>query len=345
MSQANKYFAGLDIGGSTVKAALVDANGASTGALVEVKSRVKEGYKTTFEQLQEALRQLAEKANIEVSAIRGAGMDVPAPNCEGVVWTRANLGDDWVGTNVRDELSELLGIPVYMTNDGNAAALGEYAVRPDYSGGLLLVAPGTGLGGGLVLPGGKIYAGANGLALEVGHISVPHREENGELPECSCGLKGCAEAWVSLMALRRRVSIEVAKDEWKDHPLASDEISVIEKAFQLRDYAEKDDPLAVQIFQQQGQILGYALADLVRVLTQAKLSLVEDLLIPAKISVTATWAGYRKASLSGHGLFTEIVPSNLKRLLPVSNGPPVETSQLHWVWVLSPRTYLVSSYP
>ena len=270
MSQANKYFAGLDIGGSTVKAALVDANGASTGVLVEVKSRVKEGYKTTFEQLQEALRQLAEKANIEVSAIRGAGMDVPAPNCEGVVWTRANLGDDWVGTNVRDELSELLGIPVYMTNDGNAAALGEYAVRPDYSGGLLLVAPGTGLGGGLVLPGGKIYAGANGLALEVGHISVPHREENGELPECSCGLKGCAEAWVSLMALRRRVSIEVAKDEWKDHPLASDEISVIEKAFQLRDYAEKDDPLAVQIFQQQGQILGYALADLVRVFDPGK---------------------------------------------------------------------------
>ena len=270
MSQANKYFAGLDIGGSTVKAALVDANGASTGALVEVKSRVKEGYKTTFEQLQEALRQLAEKANIEVSVIRGAGMDVPAPNCEGVVWTRANLGDDWVGTNVRDELSELLGIPVYMTNDGNAAALGEYAVRPDYSGGLLLVAPGTGLGGGLVLPGGKIYAGANGLALEVGHISVPHREENGELPECSCGLKGCAEAWVSLMALRRRVSIEVAKDEWKDHPLASDEISVIEKAFQLRDYAEKDDPLAVQIFQQQGQILGYALADLVRVFDPGK---------------------------------------------------------------------------
>ena len=270
MSQANKYFAGLDIGGSTVKAALVDANGASTGALVEVKSRVKEGYKTTFEQLQEALRQLAEKANVEVSAIRGAGMDVPAPNCEGVVWTRANLGDDWVGTNVRDELSELLGIPVYMTNDGNAAALGEYAVRPDYSGGLLLVAPGTGLGGGLVLPGGKIYAGANGLALEVGHISVPHREENGELPECSCGLKGCAEAWVSLMALRRRVSIEVAKDEWKDHPLASDEISVIEKAFQLRDYAEKDDPLAVQIFQQQGQILGYALADLVRVFDPGK---------------------------------------------------------------------------
>lgn len=270
MSEKQHYFAGLDIGGSTVKASLVDANGTSTGALVEVKSRVKEGYKTTFGQLQEALRQLAEEEGIEVSAIRGAGMDVPAPNCDGVVWTRANLGDDWVGTNVRDELSERLGIPIYMTNDGNAAALGEYAVRPDYEGGILLVAPGTGLGGGLVLPGGKIYEGVNGLALEVGHISVPHREDDGGLPDCSCGLKGCAEAWVSLMALRRRVGLELAKDQWKSHPLASDEISLIDKAFQLRDYAENDDPLAVQIFQQQGQILGYALGDLVRVFDPGK---------------------------------------------------------------------------
>ena len=271
-------------------------------------------------------------------------MDVPAPNCEGVVWTRANLGDDWVGTNVRDELSELLGIPVYMTNDGNAAALGEYAVRPDYSGGLLLVAPGTGLGGGLVLPGGKIYAGANGLALEVGHISVPHREENGELPECSCGLKGCAEAWVSLMALRRRVSIEVAKDEWKDHPLASDEISVIEKAFQLRDYAEKDDPLAVQIFQQQGQILGYALADLVRVFDPGKVVIGGGL--------ADTSENFRNRYMGW------IQEGFIERAWPVYRNSPIEpekvTTSFEWAaggdfsaalgMGFVARTYLVSSY-
>jgi len=264
-SQASHYYAGLDIGGSTVKSALVDSHGQSTGAMTEVKSHVKDGYKATFGQLQKSLEELAKMANIQVSDIKGVGLDVPAPNCDGVVWTRANLGDDWVGTNIRDELTKVLGIPAYMTNDGNAAALGEYAVRPDYDGGILLVAPGTGLGGGLVLPGGKIYEGANGLALEVGHISVPHREDDGELPACSCGWKGCAEAWVSLVALRRRVGLELAKDQWKDHPLNTDDLTIIEKAFKLRDYAEDGDELAINIFRQQGQILGYALGDLVRV--------------------------------------------------------------------------------
>jgi glucokinase len=259
------YYAGLDIGGSTVKSTLVDSEGKSTDALVEVKSLVKDGYQATFGQLEEALSQLASQAGIEVSQIKGAGLDVPAPNSNGVIWTRANLGDDWVGTDIRGELSKQLGIPIYMTNDGNAAAAGEYAVRPDYSGGLLLVAPGTGLGGGLALPGGKIYEGANGLALEVGHISVPHREEDGNLPDCTCGWKGCAEAWVSLVALRRRVAIELAKPQWANHPLNTDELSIVEKAFKLRDYAEADDELAISIFRQQGQILGYALGDLVRV--------------------------------------------------------------------------------
>ena len=259
------FYAGLDIGGSTVKATLVDSECKSTDALVEVKSHVKNGYQATFGQIEDALGQLAAQASIEVSQIKGFGLDVPAPNSDGVIWTRANLADDWVGTNIREELSKQLGIPGYMTNDGNAAAVGEYAVRPDYDGGLLFVAPGTGLAGGLALPGGKIYEGQNGLALEVGHISVPHREEDGNLPACSCGLKGCVEAWVSLVALRRRVGIELAKNEWKNHPLNTDELSIVEKAFKLRDFAEEGDKLAIKIFREQGQILGYALGDLVRV--------------------------------------------------------------------------------
>jgi predicted NBD/HSP70 family sugar kinase len=153
-----------------------------------------------------------------------------------------------------------------MTNDGNAAALGEYALRHKHIGSLLLVAPGTGLGGGLVMPGGRGYEGTNGLALEIGHISVPFREDDGELPTCSCGLKGCVEAWVSLVALRRRLSLELAKPQWAAHPLNSPEIPVEEKAFKLRNFAEQGDALAVQIFKQQGFILGYGIADMVRTL-------------------------------------------------------------------------------
>jgi glucokinase len=258
------HFAGLDIGGTTVKAVLVDENSTQAGPLVEVRSHVKDGYEATFAQLEIALDQLAAGAGIARFAIAGIGLDVPAPSSDGVIWGRANLAEDWVGTDIRGKFSARVGVPVTMTNDGNAAALGEYAVRPGHHGGLLLVAPGTGLGGGLVLPGGRSYEGSNGLALEIGHISVPFREDDGELPVCSCGLKGCVEAWVSLVALRRRVALELAKPEWAAHPLNQQDLSIEEKAFQLRNYAEKGDALAIHIFRQQGFILGYAIADMVR---------------------------------------------------------------------------------
>lgn len=265
MAENANYFAGLDIGGSTVKTVLVDELGEVAGEMVEVRSHVKDGYNATFGQLESALDQLTSAIGVGRDAVKGIGMDVPAPSCDGVIWGRANLAEDWVGTNVRDLLSERLGgTPIYMTNDGNAAALGEYAVRRKHHGGLLLVSPGTGLGGGLVLPGGRAYEGANGLALEVGHISVPHREDDGELPQCSCGLRGCLEAWVSLVALRRRIGIELAKEENKNHPL-NDGTSLEEKAFRLRDFAQEGDELAIWLFRQQAQILGHGIADLVRV--------------------------------------------------------------------------------
>lgn len=261
----SEFFAGLDIGGTTVKCVLVDHRGELVGDMVEVRSLVKDGYESTFNQLESALEQLTRAAGISTSQIKGVGMDVPAPSCDGVIWGKANLHDNWVGVNIRDQFSDRLGgTPVYMTNDGNAAALGEYAVRRKHHGGLLLVAPGTGLGGGLVLPGGQAYEGSNGLALEVGHISVPFRMEDGELPKCSCGLYGCLEAWVSLVALRREIQQGLEKPENKDHVL-NDGSPIEEKAFRLRDLARDGDEFARSIFQRQGYILGYGLADLVRV--------------------------------------------------------------------------------
>jgi len=259
-----QFFAGLDIGGTTIKAALVDQNAIQVGPLVEVRSLVKEGYLKTFDQLDTAIAMLSENAGISREAIAGIGLDVPAPSSNGVIWGRANLGDDWVGTDIRREYTARAGVPVFMTNDCNAAAVGEYAIRKMHMGSLLLVAPGTGLGGGFVLPGGRCYEGANGLALELGHVTVPFREDDGSLPPCSCGLTGCLEAWVSLMALRRRLALELAKPEWAGHPLNDDPLPVEEKAFKLRDLASAGDVLARQLFRQQGNILGYALGDIVR---------------------------------------------------------------------------------
>lgn len=261
-----KHFVGLDIGGSTVKAVIIGPNGVQVGPIVEVKSLVKNGYEATFGQLDLAIAELCGNAGITVGEVGGIGLDVPAPSSGGVIWGKANLGDDWVGTDICGLLKDRLGIPVTMTNDCNAAAVGEYALRNKHIGALLLVAPGTGLGGGFVLPGGHLYEGANGLALEVGHVCVPFREDDGTLPDCTCGLKGCMEAWVSLVALRRRLAIELRKPIWEGHHLNESTTSIEEKAFQLRTLAEHGDALAIHLFKQQGFILGYGIADLVRVL-------------------------------------------------------------------------------
>jgi glucokinase len=259
------HFAGLDIGGSTIKCMLVDAAGQADGPIIEVKSHVKDGYRKTFAQALEAMARLAENAGISVDGIAAIGLDVPAPCSNGVVWGKANLGEDWVGTDIRGEFSRETGKPVFMTNDCNAAAFGEWMYRPEHDGGLLYVAPGTGLGGGLVLPGGILYEGNTGLALEVGDLSVP-RFEDGELPIDGRGRSGCMEAWVSLMALRRQLGKALARPENASHPLAQSPAPIEEKAFKLRDFAEQGDALALSIFALQANVLGHGLGDLASIL-------------------------------------------------------------------------------
>lgn len=261
----NTYFAGLDIGGSTVKCLLVDEAGKPVGEIVELRSHVKEGYRRTFEQMTSAMAQLAANAGTTVDRIVAVGIDVPAPCSNGVVWGKANLAEDWVGTDIRGEFSKLVGKPVFMTNDCNAAAYGEWMYRPEHQGGLLYVAPGTGLGGGMVLSGGILYEGTNGLALEAGDLSVP-RTEDGEWPVDGRGRKACLEGWVSLMALRRQLGKALAKPENASHPLAVLDAPIEDKAFQLRDYAAKGDELALGIFALQANVLGHGLADLASIL-------------------------------------------------------------------------------
>lgn len=259
------HYAGLDIGGTTIKSMLVDAAGHPAGDIIEVRSYVKEGYRRTFGQLRSALEQLAERVGITVDAIAAVGLDVPAPCSNGVVWGQANLAPDWVGTNIRSEFAAEIDRPVFMTNDCNAAAYGEWLHRKEHSSGLLYIAPGTGLGGGLVMPGGFLFEGSNGLALEVGDLSVP-RLEDGDLPVDGRGRSGCLEGWVSLMALRRQLGKALTQPQNAKHPLALLDVPIEEKAFKLRDYAEHGDQLALSIFAHQANVLGHGLGDLASIL-------------------------------------------------------------------------------
>jgi glucokinase len=255
-----KFYVGLDIGGSTVKSAVVDNKGKQVGRMYEVPSLVDQGFKKTFSQMTESFDLLLADNGIKKSQVGGIGMDVPAPSCDGVIWGQANLNSDWVGVNVRDAFAKDIKKKVFMTNDGSAAAYGEYALRRRKIKGMLFCAPGTGLAGGLILENGDIFEGCNGLALEIGHVSSPFRE-NGKLPKCSCGKKGCVEANVSLVALRRQLAAKLKQPKYKNHSLNKERLNIKAKAFKLRDLADAGDKMALEIFDHQGFVLGYALGD------------------------------------------------------------------------------------
>lgn len=256
----NSYYAGLDIGGSTIKAMLVNDAGEQAGKLIEVKSLAGQGHRKTFGQLKRTLKSLCKNAKISESAVGAIGLDVPAPCSNGVIWDKANMAPDWLGTNVRDTFAAAIGKPVYMTNDCNAAAYGEYLLRPENTGGLLYAAPGTGLGGGLVLPGGVVFEGSNGLAMELGDMTIPFLE-GGKMPVDASGRKGALEAWVSLVALRRQLALQLKKKKYAKHPLNDPKTPIEDRAFQVRNYAEDGDALALEIFGTQARALGYALGD------------------------------------------------------------------------------------
>ena len=241
---------------------LVDASGAQVGKIVEVRSLAAQGYRKTFGQLKRALGSLCRNAKTSLDRVKAIGVDVPAPCSDGVIWDKANMAQDWLGVNVRDLFSQAVGKPVYVTNDCNAAAYGEYRLRPNHHGGLLYAAPGTGLGGGLVLPGGYVFEGTNGLALELGDLTVPFREK-GKLPADGSGREGALEAWVSLVALRRQLEMQLTKKKYAKHPLNDPKKSIEERAFQLRRYGEEGDALALEVFGTQAKVLGFAMGDIV----------------------------------------------------------------------------------
>ena len=97
-----EFYAGLDVGGSTIKGMLFDGNSQQIGDAIEVNSRGTEGFRATFGQLRVALEGLCSQSNLDSADVKAVGLDVPVPCSNGVVWGSSNLTEDWVGTNIED---------------------------------------------------------------------------------------------------------------------------------------------------------------------------------------------------------------------------------------------------
>ena len=194
----SKYYIGIDLGGTFIKGGIVNENGEII-VCDKTPTEVEKGDKGVAANIAKLAKSLLEKANIDLSAVEGLGIGSPGmiDSAEGNVAYANNLG--WENFRICDELSNLLGgIKVKIGNDANVAALGEvkFGAARNYNSAIMITL-GTGVGGGIVIDG-KLVEGNMGAGAELGHMVIV---KDGE--QCSCGRRGCFEAYSSATALIR----------------------------------------------------------------------------------------------------------------------------------------------
>ena len=247
------YVVGIDIGGTNTVFGIVDARGTiiDNGSIKTGKHSKIEDY---VNELHENLFQLLEK-NDAVGKIAGIGVGAPNGNYfNGTIEFAPNL--PWRGVlPLADMLTEKFGIPVALTNDANAAAIGEmtYGAARGLKD-FIMITLGTGVGSGVVVNGQLVY-GHDGFAGELGHVIV--KPVNGRA--CGCGRTGCLETYASATGVARtaREFLEIRKDNSLLRQIPIQDIT----SKDVYDAAIAGDQIAKDIFEYTGNILGEAFAN------------------------------------------------------------------------------------
>ena len=199
---------GVDFGGTNIKVALVDRDGKILGKRV-APSDPQRGSDTVIGEMAALASTLLTESGLTSGDVVGAGLGSPGPLDlkAGTIIRSTNL-PGWQNVAIRRELSDRLGLRVYLANDANAAALGEFWAGAGRSGGdLVMLTLGTGVGGGVVHRG-RLVEGHFDNAAELGHMIVV---VDG-LP-CGCGQHGCLEQYASAAAVARRVQAAIGDGE------------------------------------------------------------------------------------------------------------------------------------
>ena len=249
------FVVGIDVGGQTSKIGVVDARGTVLAQTV-IRTDTYDKVEPFIAELSEAVNKLIKESGTE-GKVRGIGVGAPNGNYyTGTIENAPNL--KWAHERV--EFSKLLskamgGLPVALTNDANAAAVGEmtYGAARGMKN-FIMITLGTGVGSGIVINGEVVY-GHDGFAGELGHVAAVRN--NGRT--CGCGKTGCLETYASATGVARTAR------EWLE---LSDEPSVLRSldtiaSKDVYEAAKEGDKLALKIFEFTGKILGRSFADFI----------------------------------------------------------------------------------
>lgn len=194
----------VDVGGTQLRAAV--ARGTQLLSRVGVLTGENPTPQRVLPRLFDIVQQAIKGANVQLEQLAGIGIAAPGPldSRTGIVYDPPNL-PEWSGVPLRDLFYEKYHLPIYVENDANAAALGEYMFGAGRGvSNLVYLTISTGIGGGIILDD-KIFAGVSGTAGELGHISIDWHGER-----CNCGNIGCLEYLASGTAIARKANQAIA---------------------------------------------------------------------------------------------------------------------------------------
>lgn len=250
--------AAIDIGASHINVALGDFS-AHVIDEVEYPLNITNGPEHCLKEADYALQTLARKNGIKIQDLSVVGVSVPGP-----VITNAGMVMEppimpgWDRYPIRDALQSLWNIAVTLNNDADLGALGEwaYGAGRDESN-LIYIKVGSGIGAGIIA-GHQILLGATGSAGEIGHLTI---DKNG--PLCTCGSRGCLEAYASGRAIKAQAQ-NLARSG-KKTLLAGTDIEKIDVR-ELAEAARKGDIESQEILEQAGSVIGIAIAGMINML-------------------------------------------------------------------------------
>ncbi|MEW5822042.1 MAG: ROK family protein [Cyanobacteriota bacterium] len=256
----NKYRIGVDLGGTNIKAGIVDDLGNILFS-TSIPTDGDKGFEATYNNIVSIINTILDNSPIAKNEVRGIGFGCPGliDSVNGVVRELPNL-PGWVNIHLSEMITNKFNLYTKIDNDVRAAALGEYkfGAGQGYSN-LICITIGTGIGSGIILDG-KLIKGSNLCAGEIGHMTL---QEHGG-PICGCGNTGCLEALGSASSIVRRATELLSggrpskiREIMGDGPLTP---SVVAEA------AQKGDAPAQRILFETGRWIGIGLANVVNLL-------------------------------------------------------------------------------
>jgi glucokinase len=257
------YSIGIDLGGTAIKMGICSSDGR---ILHHIEQPTPKGsYESTLQTFGQMVKELLLASQLTMRDIAGIGTGLPGflDIDKGYVFELVNLG--WKEIPLKEKMEEFFGVPCFIDNDANTAAIGEmWQGAGKGAKHLICITVGTGIGGGLIL-NGQIYHGATGLSGEVGHMTVVR--SNGHL--CNCGRVGCLETETSATAIAFYGKKAAQEEETKLKEILKDNGYITAK--NVIDCAKEKDEASLRILNQVCDHLGFGLAQIANILNPEKI--------------------------------------------------------------------------